>query len=727
MDYHDDENVDLAEIEANLYAKIHHDAPETVEQYTAAALLQQSQPQQLQTSRVVTKKTVVNKAGTQAPNSQNGRYWGDGKHQPRAKVSSKKGRLNPFSVANQLAQQPNASLPQPTVPADYRPKPFTPYTSILSIGSVGNSTPNNEAVTDEIPKRISQSKKQRKNMLNPFNRFNENKLKRNEKFNVKKERATNAKAKERSKTIDTINLDTSEEDEDDDVICIPVPPPPLVCIDSTEDEEENDEAVLKQQANYDDNAVIPEDFIGQRDRSRMSQSMEDDALGGINDDELSYICDTVESAIRWHESETFVTANNDTPNEMTDICSPVPANSSAEPERNSTICEDDSVVFATPQKTAVAITGKQTYEVSEHGFAAVDVYESESSDFPESVYGKGASRAAPEIRPINASDSDISDIEINTQNRSKRMMKRKTSTSNKGSDYKTDDGDESDDGVPFLDILKETSTPYLQRGEAVINAKVDKHKQKVVTHRKSAPSVQSDDEFLSMLSCIVHDDADKDVLNSTDDDPRSNKTNEESSSIDARQVVEHVLRKMSKSAVPQDNEVEKWVVTDEVSVSDVEDANKAKTTVSDLAVEAEAVIKEGKSPLSWIVKDQIGETDNFIEDIVPTIKESLTSADVATNKADNVSVITAGPRDPTESDKTDKQCVRSCSLVVDPEIGWNDEMKRFYNDSWGGESFSTHAIQKNMPRKYECFYLICDGCVNKSIMGFLNGCFPRSV
>lgn len=702
MEFHDDENVDLAEIEANLYAKIHHDAPETVEQYTAAALLQQNQP----VSRVVTKQTVVNKAGSLPSNSQNGRYWGDGKHQPRTKVSSNKGRLNPFSVANQQGQQPNSSPPQPILPADYRPKPFTPYTSILSIDSVVNSIPASETLPDPVPTtRITQSKKPRKNMLNPFSRLNENKIQRNEKFTVKKERATKAKTKKRSKTIETISLDTSEEDEDDDVICIPVPPPPLVCIDSTDDEGDKEKPV-KQQTHCDDNAVIPEDFIGQRDRSRMSQSNDVDGFGGIDDDELSYICDTVESAIRWHDSETFVTANDNTPEKITENCSPVPVNSSVEIEKNSTVCVDDSVVFVTPQKTPVGNTSKPTYEVSEHGFAAVDVYESESSDFPESVYAKGAPQTAPQIRPINASDSDCSDIQINTHNRSKRMLKRKTSSSNKGSDYKTDDGDESDDGVPFLEILKDTSTPYLQRGEAVINAKSIKHKQKLVTRRKSAPSEQSDDEFLSMLSCIVHD-PDKGVLsNSTEDDP-SNKTNDESSSIDARQVVEHVLRKMSKSTVPQDTEDTNWVVTDEVIAPDIEEEITTKSKESELLEEEDAAIKEGKSSLSWIVKDQVGETDNFVEDKVPFIVESSEStAEIVKTTTENVPINIAGPSEPNKLGKTDNQSVRSCSLAVDPEISWNDEMKRFYNDSWGGESFSIPAIQRNMPRKYKCFFFL---------------------
>lgn len=31
------------------------------------------------------------------------------------------------------------------------------------------------------------------------------------------------------------------------------------------------------------------------------------------------------------------------------------------------------------------------------------------------------------------------------------------------------------------------------------------------------------------------------------------------------------------------------------------------------------------------------------------------------------------------------------------EISWNEEMKRFYNNSWGGESFSVKNIRARMP------------------------------
>lgn len=35
--------------------------------------------------------------------------------------------------------------------------------------------------------------------------------------------------------------------------------------------------------------------------------------------------------------------------------------------------------------------------------------------------------------------------------------------------------------------------------------------------------------------------------------------------------------------------------------------------------------------------------------------------------------------------------------VLGEEISWNEEMRRFYNNSWGGESFSVKNIRARMP------------------------------
>ena len=39
-------------------------------------------------------------------------------------------------------------------------------------------------------------------------------------------------------------------------------------------------------------------------------------------------------------------------------------------------------------------------------------------------------------------------------------------------------------------------------------------------------------------------------------------------------------------------------------------------------------------------------------------------------------------------------------LENDPEIGWNDEMRHFYDQSWGGENFYIGEVLNAMPRKY---------------------------
>lgn len=647
---HDEENTDLAEIEANLYAKIHHDAPETIEQYSASALLQQQQQQAApQPSRVVTNKSVVNNNPSNGP-PKNNRYWGNAgsaaavftaPQQYRQKSSKRPEKMrgvNPFSMETPTEQTKKQVPTSDTISitTDYRPKPFTPYTSYLSqIGSqpveVGLVVDNNKKIMKSTalpslldtvvqpPSVIQQKGKKGKKSsicLNPFNRLNNNKLNRTDKLHVKQERARLAIANVATKrTIDTIDLDTSSDGgDDDDVICIPVPPPPLVCIESSADEEDEEEQQPEQPVEV-QATILPEDFVGHRDRSRVSQCLDDgeECLSGMDDDELVYISETIENAVRFDESERETERL---------------ALTNESEERSAT----DAVIFATPNKTKFGVGGgvtsstpKHTYEVAENCFAAVDVYESESSDFPESVYGKGERRMAAATAAAAAacretemsstvatvrssSESDCSDIQINTMNRSKRMMKRKSSGSNKGSDYVVSD-DDDDDGVAYVDIIKKTNTPYLQRGEAVANAKSSAKLPNVVRRKKAkgtvaaatAVSEHSDDEFMSMLSCIVHDDKEQnDESGAVNDDvsgPCQSTVDSSPKSIDARQVVEHVLGKKSKKERLAGGERGKKSADEQLATTETP--------------------KEGKSRKTWIVSDEIGETDPIDNVMLP--------------------------------------------------------------------------------------------------------------
>ncbi|KAG4077506.1 hypothetical protein HA402_002933 [Bradysia odoriphaga] len=102
-------------------------------------------------------------------------------------------------------------------------------------------------------------------------------------------------------------------------------------------------------------------------------------------------------------------------------------------------------------------------------------------------------------------------------------------------------------------------------------------------------------------------------------------------------------------------------------------------------------IEEEQENGNGVVTDTVDETDeielnNFenLLDVDKSIDENCANANVEQNES-NV-------------DKDDNNGVRSERLVIHPEMGWNNEMKAFYNDSWGGETHNVMAIRKQMPR-----------------------------
>lgn len=921
----------LSELEANLYAQIHHDAPDTVEQFTASQKLHQrvtgsisaaalthtpsaatgDNPPLLAASatRTVTSKSVNNTGGAQYKRL---RYCADVKSgagaNPHFNKAGSSGpakpaphkRANPFATAVPASTVAVEVTPDSFVSlnatAVHRPKPFTPYTSLISqIGKtcvppsttatkamsstsfapsppspndtatiLPSSSPNTTTTTTVInPAATAATRKQRQRANKNANshqqqqqqqrrkggehtagqlrqldrarhaqeqfqrvgavqRLAEGKLKKSQLLRAKQERAGDAR--HASKINDafvskpkaggwpslakpahpfvTINLDSDsavDDDDDDDVEIIPMPPPPLVCIESSDDEQVEppplaQDADTATAAADGDTDSIAEDFVGRRDRNRLSlcidpedadATMADMALGSITDNELEMISATIENATR------------------------LAANASPTVDRMTTIAAggreanaDNAVVFATPKRSRnAAATGDtalspndsdavavcQSYEVAENGFAAVDIYESESSDFPESVYEKGvavatvatdAAKAA--AAAANASDSDASSIQLNTNNRAKRRRKRRSSTSNRGcsdnndddpGDSDSDDDDDADDGADtsadgpaYVDILQATNTPYLQRGEAVANAKSKATRVPAVPPRRrrslgsrtgrgvaltSTPTrggdAQSDDDFVSMLSCIVHDDkvgtasAAAGSGGGAGDGDDSAELEAERPTIDARAIVENVLSKAAakkesrraKKSAGANSTASEWMVTDEVGQSDdsISAASSAATVKRPASAANEkrsgvAVPVAGRlTAADFFVLDSVGETDPIPEPAAVVVEKAKEVLVVVETAVDNNTVAVAevdGPSSATatrtppiaqagaatdaalagEGSGDDNASVRSCSLVVDnPELAWNDEMRSFYNKSWGGENYNQEEMLRQMPSK----------------------------
>lgn len=219
-----------------------------------------------------------------------------------------------------------------------------------------------------------------------------------------------------------------------------------------------------------------------------------------------------------------------------------------------------------------------------------------------------------------ANTSDCSGIQKNTKNRARRMIKYKSSSKN---------GSDSSKGT---DILKDTSTPCVKNVRSFAsNERVETRLNDKLTNSQHSEDVLR-------------------ALNVATDDTSINKTNEDSSSIEPRQLVANVVEKTFKTT------------------GDDEFLNIEEDTAKQSRIDA------GHNENAY----------NFAED-----------SELTNEKPTSVASVISEPR----TDNINEDCVQGLSVSVDPEIGWNDEMKRFYRNSWGGENFNVTISQRPMTSK----------------------------
>lgn len=732
-----DENFDMADLENHLYAQIHYGYDGDDGDAAGPSHMPSEQPcvePPPNPQRFVSSRCVVNNGSVATPRpakSKNQRYWLDNEgivetRPPRAKQGKRSSLDARFASTSdgigtsgdkQVDNSSNSN--SSNIPPGKRPKPFTPYTPLISESgivattsstSAATNTNTGESSTTKQPEKESSKRKgkadKESRCVNPFNKLRERQRKRKEKIEAKKIRGeksrqasiavktTTAIVSVADNTIASIGCESDDDDDDDDVVFIPSAPPPLVCIDSSGDDEivetvapvvethhftpptkKKKKKKRQQQAPEvssrgpsPTSSIVSDDFIGQNDRRRIDL----EAFDEIADEELLSI--TVTNGVVDVQERVPAQLLDDRPSLALDTAV-------------SSIHTDTT--FATPSQRRNPFNNiKQSYVVAENSFAAVDVYESESSDVLDTVYGKGRGN---QVRVRNASSSDSDDpVATDTGPKSKRLHKRKSSGSNKGSDHRTDlstsdddidvndDDDDSDDADDLSASQKvRNNLPYLVRGEAL--GKVKKSDKRRITARRRTQSSKgdktSDEEFLTKLTSICNEGREVD----SDDDDDADDLESSHESIDARDIVQSVLQRRKK---------------------------KLRVTASQTEGNEVPPVND-----EWVVKDQIGETDDVtflnveqppafhVEDMEPPSPPrgmpsfpSTSTPRVSQKRRQSTTV----PND----DADGSQCVLSNTSVVNEKIGWNTEMSCFYNDSWGGERFCTKEIQHNQPSKW---------------------------
>lgn len=531
--------------------------------------------------------------------------------------------------------------------------------------------------------------------VNPF--ANQQQKPKKEKKTASKDR--HGKDKDKNQRNDSACIiDLDETIEDDDVIILPSVEPPLICVDSSDDEvsraDEHEfaepatragdcrktKATGSRCASPSSSVQSADDFIAQQDR----QNINFDA--NLSYDDLYSGNETVADSLRQsntHEpstSKSMFTATN------------------------------DSSVFTAP-KTMTPDKSKETqrksYEVSDNSFVAVDVYESESSDMPESIYAKGTLKRKYSIH------SDSSDVEEINVFKPKKLKKRKHSGSAK------EMSDDSSSDLPSEDTANDDDSDengdgdsYLVRGEAL--GKVRKSNKAKRKSRKKSCAKSSDDEFMMKLTSIVNDGS----LSDDEDDGHEQDPETSAESVDARHIVETVLERRTKRLKSNSNKTGtsgSAKVTEKPSQSDKETPKSSQemstTSVGSMipAIGGEQIDNASQTDKSqWTVTDEVGQTDDlpafpgFVEEtpeegnnvlsVEPSNMPPTQLPQQSTSEPALPFIPLVSPNSATEQNMNDEE--------LDAEAGWNDEMKRFYNDSWGGETFSVRNIHARMPSNY---------------------------
>lgn len=683
-----DDICDHNELESKLYAQIHHE-PVTADDTNVNLTTNSAIKSNLDSTSTNNEKTPTTTSTAVAADKQPQKFSGHHKN------------INPLSKTK-VPQDVSKTISNPN--SNARPKPFTPYTSYLAqIDSLPlvNGDNNTTATTDtEIPND------ENNRMLNPFSKKNQEKCVKAKKFFKEKRQREKAKKNRKLnkfKKPSIISLSSSDDkinimsDDDDDVIILPSQPISIYTIDSSDDEDDggnredatnqNDvQSKIKSSTSPTPSLQSVDDYIGQNDLSRVCRQSNDEALGDIDDYELNLIDESIEKIKRAEIIEKQHCTEH------------VISECQTEQTNN-----DDDLSFIKPT------TSKQSksYEVSDNSFAAaIDVYESESSDMPDTIYTTkqqmSSSAAAADQQPKTNSDSECSDIIFETVNRQKRLKKRKYSTSTKGSDHHDENSDDeandnnksSDFDLSPIKRTIENPSKCIVRGDAIANAvttdtrKITKSKLK--KRKNLEQSEQSDEEFISMLSTCVHSEFKnkkfhgyKDILSGPQKpiSPIPVQKQQQSEWIVTEQPATTIDNNTSVTSTP------KIVKNQQTNDSgNVLNRNDIQLNITD-----GNIVLDIAGPSESITKKAIHFTEEYLKNILPN---------KSTDKPSTTNSLTNDKRIKSSDSDIKGKSVVSCSLGVDPECGWNEEMKCFYNKSWGGETHDTSAIQRSMPSNF---------------------------
>ncbi|XP_073836959.1 zinc finger CCHC-type containing 7 [Musca autumnalis] len=541
------------------------------------------------------------------------------------------------------------------------------------------------------------------------------KIQKMKKVEDKKQKSKKVKEKLKGKkpiTTDIIELISSEESDGSDVVVIPIPPPPTFTVDDSDDDNSlkkdlaTNTTVLQTEENALDSTDVQmstsssfikppqqtsmhntsnsdsadkrlenssrctspcsiqssDDFIGHVDRSRLLES----ASGVADDEDLLILTSDVNSLLEAPQK-----------------------NSSTNKGNKNTETQDS---FAKPKHS-----NKETYRVEQTQFRALDVYESES-DITDSVYSKGTAKTTV-IRQLDTSSDDAEDISIIHSSRTKRFRKRRASSSNKGSDANyentqssSENSNEENDDDEFGPGTEPTGIPFISRGPAV-ERKIRKNSR---TLSSCSPAPQksfkptaskghmSDGDFIAKLNNLVQ---------GQDEDNEAEESDDAETAPSAREIAAKILGEIADSDTKE--------TTSAIPNSVCQDLNDVFNTIDKMEEKEQEQYTQKQSGTDG----NTNRANKIVKDVASIVYKNLPTDDkvqIITYVADDTSLDrrknTSPKRSRNGSPIYNVVYIRGNNILSG--IGWNSEMKKFYEDSWNGEHFIlSHVWNKMNPDK----------------------------
>ncbi|KQS44080.1 uncharacterized protein LOC6544150 isoform X1 [Drosophila erecta] len=615
---------------------------------------------------------------------------------------------NQQKKATPVVQKPK---PQPTAPTKVNHEAYEEerFDQRLLVAIPPNCPPKKQNKPQQNKQQQQQSKQQQKKQQQqpgpgPFGKANR-KLEQIQRLADKKQKSKQAQLnkkqrKQQSAPVEFVNLaESSRSSDDDDVVLVPLPPAPIIDLDTSDGEQTCTSSQLFHEENAMDatdvkmglscisapeemsvvagsttpsmhspccSVMSSDDFIVQKDTTRLLAEREN-----ANDEDLLVLTETaIREAIREDPKNKEVLENASVDQEHD------PADTSSEYE------------FVPPSRLEEI---KKNYRVDEQQFRALDVYESESDLTESGIYSKAKSKATPTIiRNVDSSSgsSSVEEVVESSVQKTKRLRKRSCSTNNHSqSDPNNDDGfddTDSEDGV------HSTGVPGIARGMAVERCK--RKIRRISTRHSSDDNSKMGTRIRKpKVSTIQH---------------ASSESSSEDELPSARDIAERLLNQeqgqgreqLQKGTSDAMDSVSIGSDADSQAETEFRDAMTDRLAAVFERLDAQAKEKEDEEQMnaSGYISDEEDSRDQSADTTVRFEKDmdasnELEEADTDENDTDLPNVEQPIQVDHNLPVLTDESLPRSGDL-----IGWNEEMCRFYNDSWNGENFSVHKLQRMM-------------------------------